>query len=163
MAALLNSSHIVTADGPARREQWQTWLQLELSRYILFLHPESLWVDNWLMDRSDGDIPTSSLEGQCREVVKLWDKFSSSFPQLERPGSACPNVPTISTLQQEVLSAEQAWTVGREAGWGKAKNRVFTFIETMNNHSYLFSFIPQGDRYVSLFAGVISSIVKVSH
>ncbi len=93
--------------------------------------------------------------------MKLWDKFSSSFPQLERPVTERQSVPTISTLQQEVLKAEKEWSSNQEAGWGRAKSRFFTFMDTMKDHSYLFSFIPDGDKYISLFTGVISSVVKV--
>ncbi|KAH8883585.1 hypothetical protein GQ53DRAFT_699035 [Thozetella sp. PMI_491] len=60
------------------------------------------------------------------------------------------------------MNAEKQWTSKKEEGWGKTKTRFFGFMETMKDHSYLFSFIPDGDKYFSLFTGVVSSIVKVS-
>ena len=35
------------------------------------------------------------------------------------------------------------------------------FLSTIDDHSYLFAVIPSGDKYLSLFTGVVSSVVKV--
>jgi hypothetical protein len=44
----------------------------------------------------------------------------------------------------------------------KLREGVENFVIVMNDHSFLFSVIPNGDKYTSLVTGVVSSIVKAS-
>lgn len=53
------------------------------------------------------------------------------------------------------------WQAKRSKGLGKVKSYVVDFLEMMDDHSFLFKFIPTGDKYISLITGVISSVVKV--
>lgn len=70
--------------------------------------------------------------------------------------------PTISTLKQAVVQAENAMKAKKLNGFGLLKDRFHSLIQTLDDHKYMFAIIPQGDRYVSLFTGVVSFIAKVS-
>jgi hypothetical protein len=99
------------------------------------------------------------LERQCMEAAKTWKEFKKNFPELSAEGDS--RVPTIETLQDQVVAAQRKWASQRNKGFGKAKEQTMSFLESLEGHKALFSVIPSGDKYTSLFTGVVSSVVKV--
>ncbi|EJT73887.1 hypothetical protein GGTG_07741 [Gaeumannomyces tritici R3-111a-1] len=73
------------------------------------------------------------------------------------------NPPTVLTLRQAVGEAQTAWAGKKTAGFGKAKERLESFVSTLHDYSFLFSLIPSDDKYTSLITGTISSIMSVNH
>ena len=106
---------------------------------------------------SDNDLVY--VEQQRTRVTEQWTKFHSRFKLGNIPVGDGP--PTIETLQKAVQNSQNDWTERKESGFGKVKMKIENFLNTMNDHSYLFNVIPSGDKYVSLITGVISSVVKV--
>ncbi|KAH6684957.1 hypothetical protein F5X68DRAFT_276978 [Plectosphaerella plurivora] len=118
------------------------------------------WIE---FGRSGGEEAlTGPLENQRRIVVDLWQKFCHLYPSKDQGLVELNNVPTIGTLLKEVHQAEAAWQSKQNKGFNVVKNRFLNFAETMNDYSYLFSIVPNGDKYTSLITGVVSSVVKVS-
>lgn len=76
------------------------------------------------------------------------------------PGGSGP--PTVAMMKETVDSAIYTWQARREEGFGKVRQNFQEFSETILSFSDIFSIIPQGDKYISLFTGVISTVVKVS-
>lgn len=68
----------------------------------------------------------------------------------------------MQTLSAAVNDAQSEWAKRNESGFGKAKSQFFSFLETMDSHKYLFSVIPNGEKYTSLITGIVTSVVKVS-
>ncbi|KAF7555178.1 hypothetical protein G7Z17_g2378 [Cylindrodendrum hubeiense] len=102
------------------------------------------------------------LEKQRKELVETWDTFQHLFHgdgESVRPPNS---IPTIETLRVAINQAQGAWLAKKTKGFGKAKDRFFDFLDTMNDHSYLFKVIPSGDKYISLITGVVSSVVTAS-
>lgn len=91
----------------------------------------------------------------------MWESFGYLFPISGASRLTSTNIPTIQTLQKAVNDAQDEWKAKGETQFGKAKDRLFDFLEMMNDHSYLFKFIPAGDKYISLITGVVSSVVQV--
>lgn len=60
------------------------------------------------------------------------------------------------------MQAENTMKAKKLKGFGMLKERFHSLIQTLDDHKYMFAIIPQGDRYVSLFTGVVSFITKVS-
>jgi hypothetical protein len=112
------------------------------------------------LTRSDSE--SAILETQCYEVAQTWKDFKSHFPNLNML-EGITHLPTISTLQEEVAAAQTKWAAKKEKGFGKAKDNVMSFLETLEGHKALFEIFPSGDKYTSLFTGVISSVVKVRY
>lgn len=90
----------------------------------------------------------------------MWAKFSSHF-ELENTVGAGKGPPGIETLLSAVKGADKTWAESKESGFGKAKTNVESFLSAMDDHSFIFSVIPDGSLYTSLVTGVISSVVKV--
>lgn len=100
------------------------------------------------------------LNNQRKRVTESQARFHAYFAI--GAISQAPNRPlTIQELTSQVQNDMQAWASKRESGYGKARTRIQNFLSVMNDHSYLFSVIPNGDKYTSLVTGVISSVVKV--
>ncbi|KAI0454811.1 hypothetical protein F5B21DRAFT_474335 [Xylaria acuta] len=118
-----------------------------------------LW-KNWLrFDIPESDPDVASLQREAKEAANLWRNLKLDIGDLELSGD---QIPTITTLWAAVNQAQSRWVNKSESGFGKAKTQLFSFLETMDSHRYLFSIIPNGDKYTSLITGVITSIVKAS-
>ena len=112
----------------------------------------------------DSEIALEPLAAQCREVAKIWKGFQAFFPEAkegEVSTVGASNIPTLDHLLRAVQRAEADWEQKKKTGLGKAKGRFRDFLETMDDHSYLFSVIPDGDKYTSLITGIVTSVVKV--
>lgn len=94
-------------------------------------------------------------------MAKIWLKFQTKYPESSEmlPGTRGP--PSIESLRLIMKNTAQQWESKRDGGLGKAKEKITGFSETLVSFSDLFSIIPQGDKYVSLFTGVISTTIKV--
>lgn len=103
----------------------------------------------------------AELEKECKTLKEAWEDFRLKIPEADRQLPIYQGVPNIWTVKQSVALAEQEWAAKKETGVGKAKDYFFSFCETLDTHSQMFRIFPQGDKYTSLFTGVISSIVKV--
>lgn len=101
------------------------------------------------------------LEVQSQEVIQLWKQTSTQVYGGNRPLGTNEEIPTIHTLYSAVNNAQTLWKARHSKGFGKAKDRFFKFLEILDDHRYLFKFIPAGDKYVSLLTVVVSSIVTV--
>lgn len=109
--------------------------------------------------RHHSDQEVVQLEEQWKRLTEVWSKFQSQF-KLESLGPG-DSPPPIEDIVKEVEEAEKTWNAKKESGVGKAKAGVENFLSMMNDHSFLFSVIPDGDKYTSLITGVVSSVVKV--
>ncbi|CAJ2499894.1 Uu.00g027470.m01.CDS01 [Anthostomella pinea] len=96
---------------------------------------------NWLkFDTPTNDGQLSELQKQCREVAETWRIFKSQSRN-ETLFEGVNTPPLIDTLRKA------------EKGYGKAKDNVAFFLRTMDDYKQLFSVIPSGDKYISLFTG----------
>lgn len=100
------------------------------------------------------------LQGKRKELAETWQKFQKSFCS-ENSLTVLSQVPTINELHKAVSSAQLERENLKRGMTYTAKTRFMDFLDTMNDHSFLFKFIPVGDKYVSLITGVVTSIVKV--
>lgn len=99
-----------------------------------------------------------SLHAEAKEAAELWRCLELDIGDLAGRGD---QIPTVETLWAAVRQAQAQWEKKREKGFGRARAQLFSFLETMDEHKYLFSIIPNGDKYTSLITGVVTSIVKV--
>lgn len=92
--------------------------------------------------------------------MKTWQEFQKKhlgFQEMDTKG-----LPSIRDLQSTMRSTVQNWDAQDDSGLSRAKKNLLGFSETLLQFSELFSIIPDGDKYMSLFTGVISTIVKAS-
>ncbi|XDG07409.1 hypothetical protein ABKA04_007024 [Annulohypoxylon sp. FPYF3050] len=115
---------------------------------------------HWLrFDVPESDPVVVSLHAEAKEAAELWRCLELDIGDLAGRGD---QIPTVETLWAAVRQAQTQWEKKREKGFGRAKAHLFSFLETMDEHKYLFSIIPNGDKYTSLITGVVTSIVKAS-
>lgn len=103
------------------------------------------------------------LEESKVKVAERWTAFHSEHGSEIGDGLIdIQQKPRIETLWKAVHDAEIACKKRRETGFGKTRSAIERFMNTMNNYSYIFSVIPNGDRYTCLVTGIITSITKAS-
>ncbi|KAH6640176.1 hypothetical protein F5144DRAFT_609231 [Chaetomium tenue] len=102
------------------------------------------------------------LENHKRHVAERWQTFDSEHQHLQLDGvfGEDHGPPRLDGLLRAVQDAEAAWERKKGSGIGKTKQAIENFMGAMNNHSYLFSIIPSGDKYTSLITGVMTSMTK---
>ncbi|KAF7502672.1 hypothetical protein GJ744_005285 [Endocarpon pusillum] len=122
-------------------DEWRKWLQFED-------HP--------------GDSDLVAMDKACKELAKGWEQFQSVLPKAKRTAAIERSIPEPSSIWTEVETAQQEWERKKDSRFGQAKANFSSFCQTLDEHSYLFSILPNGDKYTCLFTGVISSIVKVT-
>ncbi|KAK4195604.1 hypothetical protein QBC40DRAFT_288817 [Triangularia verruculosa] len=146
--ALSSTAHQELEEGKEvqlRVLEWSHWLRA----------PSQVWDDPVF----------NPLEQQRKELVRVWQEFQRLFVNSGAHSITEPDshhVPTIEALQAAVNDAQATWELKRNSGFGRAKTRFLGFMETMNDHSYLFKLLPTEDKYISLFAGVVATVVKAS-
>lgn len=101
------------------------------------------------------------MEKACKELATSWEQFRSILPKSKQATPVDRSIPKPSNIWTEVKTAQQEWERGKDSRFGQAKANFSSFCQTLDEHSYLFSIFPNGDKYTSLFTGVIASIVKV--
>lgn len=127
--------------------------------HILIQFPLIIWLYCTHFGRND-DI--ALLQKECKELVQVWLKLQRKHPECDEllPNNHGP--PSVASLQQVIRSTLDSREAQQQSGLGRAKQQFFGFCDTLTAYSSLFSLIPQGSLYTSLFVGVISSLVKVS-
>lgn len=72
--------------------------------------------------------------------------------------------PTIAGVFSMVTNVEKTWQSKRKAGKrGKAMTYFHRLCRTLDAHSNILEVIPKGNEYVSIFAGTITTIIKVNN
>ncbi|KAK4653934.1 hypothetical protein QC762_510570 [Podospora pseudocomata] len=122
------------------------------------------WV-SWLQNDCSSDPIFDPLEQQRKELIRVLQEFQRLFvpPGDVISGITHSSLPSIATLQAAVNDARVGWEAKHETGIGLARNRFLRFMETMDDHSFLFKFVPTEDKYISLLTGVVASVVKVPY
>lgn len=94
-----------------------------------------------------------------KQLADTWRKFQLKHVEFQDIDSERP--PSVQQLQTTMRATMQVWEARGESGLSKARKNLLGFSETLLQFSDLFSIIPDGDKYISLFTGVISTTVKV--
>lgn len=109
----------------------------------------------------NSDDDTAPLKKVCKNLVQTWTEFERCLPQSNKGLPATRGPPNFITIRAAVDETVREWESKREKGFGRVRAGFYQFCGVLDVHSELFSFFPKGDKYTSLFSGVISSIVKV--
>lgn len=138
---------------------WYEWLEVGDDQKYSSTHE----ITRIIQLISSSDMSLRLLESKRNELVETWQKFGNLFPAGEAKSLQAQNrVPTVSELFNAVVDSQVARATQKKGMSKRAKDQFFQFLGTMDDHSFLFKFIPAGDKYVSLVAGVVTTIVKVS-
>lgn len=100
-----------------------------------------------------------SLHAKAKELAELWRNLKLDAGDIG--GLSEDEPPSLNILWKAAHDAGSKWEKKREKGFGRAKACLFSFLDTMDAHKYLFSVVPNGDKYTSLLTGSLTSIVKV--
>lgn len=102
------------------------------------------------------------MEEECKQLAEVWGDFQSRFPDLGTSDLLYNELPSIRTVRVVVEGVVNQWERKQDKGLRKAKNYLTSYCDTLLCHADLFAMFPQGDKYTSLFTGVLSTVVKAS-
>ncbi|KAI7774944.1 hypothetical protein LA080_007643 [Diaporthe eres] len=109
-----------------------------------------------------GDFETHERAAESQDPVREWQRWLN-FDELDTNDDIAVLQKECKELVQQVIrSTLDSREAQQQSGLGRAKQQFFSFCDTLTAYSSLFSLIPQGSLYTSLFVGVISSLVKAS-
>ncbi|GAB1312438.1 Exocyst complex component Sec10 [Madurella fahalii] len=136
-----NARHEIAEERRQREESWSTWLQ-----------SQGCYTDHALL----------RLDRAKQGIAKRWKAFNTEHAdlQLDEMFNEDQDPPRIGGLLRAAQDAEAAWEHKKGSGVGKIKSAIENFMNTMDNHSYLFSIVPRDDKYTCLITGVLTSITK---
>jgi hypothetical protein len=117
------------------------------------------WLGGFTMKQYDLT-DTLPFDQSCALAV-AWENFVSKLPK-DQQEDVRSRPPSLSSVHNAVQSASRLWQDKRDnTKRGKLKNMFARVAKSCDDHSDLLSIIPKDDKYVSLIAGSLSSIVKV--
>ena len=92
----------------------------------------------------------------------VWKVFRTTLPKDEQEVLE-GEVPNVNGLIGMIESTSKSWQGKRMASKSGRFMKHFTgFCGTLDAHSYMLEVLPGGNEYVSLFTGVLKSVVNVS-
>ncbi|RDW63357.1 hypothetical protein BP6252_10902 [Coleophoma cylindrospora] len=96
-----------------------------------------------------------------QRLLSAWRKFMQKLPPDQRMNIS--QKPDIATLQKAVYDAQGSFEKRRKTTkCGKVEGFFVGLIQKAKDYEGLFSIIPSDDKYISLFTGSISIIVKAT-
>lgn len=93
-------------------------------------------------------------------MAETWLRFQIKYPEYSELLSDARGPPSIEGLRSIMRNTAQEWECKRHGGFERAKHKMAGFSENLVSFADLFSIILQGDKYLSLFTGVISTTIK---
>lgn len=90
------------------------------------------------------------------KVAELWTDFGHRFPGTSKGKS----LPSVGALFGAVEAAANEFNKRRRGAREKFVDGFQGFVGVLDDHSYIFSIIPDNDKYFSLATGVLTSIAK---
>ncbi|KAK8052307.1 hypothetical protein PG993_003692 [Apiospora rasikravindrae] len=150
------SNEVASNDSQSTLEQAMSAHETELQ--AAELRP-SIWKEWLRFEAPESDPDVEVLQSEAKAASELWRSLKLDVGDF---GGSGDQVPSVQTLWAAVHDAQAQWTKRNEKGFGKARAQFFSFLETMDSHKYLFSVIPNGDKYTSLITGIVTTVVKAS-
>lgn len=90
-----------------------------------------------------------------------WVKLYHNTPETEQIDLASSE-PTRESVVGTVESISAQWRAKKRLGrFGRAKDLFHKLCGFLNSHSALIKLLPEGNEYVSIFAGSLNAIIKV--
>ena len=111
---------------------------------------------------AQSDPSLAVLERKREEMVELWNSIGQPIPQERDKGAIQGTIPTIESLHKAALREQASWKTQRSKGFGRVRDQFVKFASGLEDYAYLAKIIPDGDKYTSLIAGTVSSIVQAS-
>lgn len=111
---------------------------------------------------SERDDILRPLQEQQRQLVEAWMRARRCFPSTDESENTFDRAPTAKTLHLAIVRAESIWKGQKKDSRKKTYRQLLDLVDALGDHHHLLRFIPTGEKYVSLIAGVFATVVKVS-
>ncbi|KAH7193950.1 uncharacterized protein B0J16DRAFT_336283 [Fusarium flagelliforme] len=140
----------------AASKHTQTHLALEVAEE----NEDKEWEQWFLHGSPHGFEDTKALQGHTEQLKAALDEFQKSVPEAKRNQLTTRRLPTIFTAKAAADSVIENWEAKKVTKFGKAKENLYKFCQTLDAYKAIFSVIPDGDMYTGLLTGAIGCIVQ---
>ncbi|KAI6409276.1 hypothetical protein MCOR23_000963 [Pyricularia oryzae] len=158
----LPSSQLATVLAAEARAEDQDAPLLYPEHWRAFFEPPSH--DRTSQDISPSNPLTELISVESAKLREKWTKFQTNCPVQDRLALS-QTEPTMDGVIDTVTQLQTAWQKQRthaDSRTGKVRRLFHRFCGTVDSHSDLLKLLPDGNEYVSVFAGALSAIVKAS-
>lgn len=101
-----------------------------------------------------------NLDVQLQNMTLAWKDYQQLLPKQDRV-TEDSDPPVLTDIEKACDYWYKSYQTKEDDKFASIKNNFQQFCNALDAHSSLFSIFPNGDKYVSLLSGTISSIVKV--
>ncbi|KAI0201139.1 hypothetical protein F4808DRAFT_469814, partial [Astrocystis sublimbata] len=108
------------------------------------------------------DSTSGKLTYSSKLLSESWKKFSPIFDSDCMKCIAGDSIPTVDVLLSAVNDTNTVRESNKQAPMGQVRERFLNFTNKLNDYSFLFSIIPNNEKYTILITGVVSSIAKAA-
>ncbi|ELQ34945.1 hypothetical protein OOU_Y34scaffold00737g4 [Pyricularia oryzae Y34] len=158
----LPSSQLATVLAAEARAEDQDPPLLYPEHWRAFFEPPSHTRTS--QDISPSNPLTELISVESAKLREKWTKFQTNCPVQDRLALS-QTEPTMDGVIDTVTQLQTAWQKQRthaDSRTGKVRRLFHRFCGTVDSHSDLLKLLPDGNEYVSVFAGALSAIVKAS-
>lgn len=105
--------------------------------------------------------PQEVVLSESPKLREKWMLFYRNTPKNEQVDLASTE-PTIEGVVQTVQSISAQWRAKKKLGhFGRATELFHKLCGFLDSHTALIKLLPEGNEYVSIFAGTLNAIIKV--
>ncbi|KAG9228395.1 hypothetical protein BJ875DRAFT_547773 [Amylocarpus encephaloides] len=120
------------------------------------------YYEPWEPDDRNTDPTTRILKEKGVLLSHAWKVFRTTIPKDEQE-TLEGKIPSVSGLVDMVSSVAKEWQTTRETNKSGRFMKHFTrFCQTLDSHSYMLEVLPIRNEYVSLFTGVLKTVINTS-
>lgn len=104
---------------------------------------------------------TNVISVEASTLVKKWAMFQQNSSENDRLDLVASEPTMESVLETSNQVMAQCQRKRKDGVWGKIKSSFHRFCGTLNAHSWIIQLLPNGNEYVSVFAGALNAVIKV--
>ncbi|KAI1644423.1 uncharacterized protein F4817DRAFT_346889 [Daldinia loculata] len=125
-------------------------------------NPWRIFFEPWQPSSSHADPITAVIAVESNKLREKWAPFLKNSPVADRLDitKSEPTIEDVVSLVKEVATISQSKRDNSRRG--KAIKLFHNFCSTIESHKSMLKLIPEGNEYVSIFAGTLNVIIQAS-
>jgi hypothetical protein len=103
----------------------------------------------------------AKLDVECNELAQTWKKFQEHLPQQDQVGFD-ERLQEFRDVSAMIGNLQNVWmSTPRQRVFDRSMALCDQFISSVHLHLVLLSALPRNEAYITLFHGVLQSVIKV--
>jgi hypothetical protein len=121
----------------------------------------NLWEKRFEKRHFSSDPVIAKLDVECNELAQTWKKFQEHLPQQDQVGFD-ERLQEFRDVSAMIGNLQNVWmSTPRQRVFDRSMALCDQFISSVHLHLVLLSALPRNEAYITLFHGVLQSVIKV--